>query len=390
MRIWVPVVLAVVVAGMTSASAAEVEKQRVAELSKPASDEIVFTAGGDAIWNRKMSATDAARAQGLLSVFKSSDVAFVNFEQVMADSGYPAPKPIALAAPSIVDEFANAGINLVSFANNHAMDFGISGMETTHRMLEGRGITHAGAGANLADALKTGLMEKKGLKIAFLAFMVTPNFPQLATPATERSPGVAPIHGAKIRLPDGKVVYAPWDEDLKRMEQAIAAARKLANYVVVSFHIHWGGPGEEVDATGKQLIAHTAIKAGADLILGHGPQVINGIELYEGKPIFYSLGNFTWQFDSARYDLFPDVQKGLKNVLDPKHFQGLAMRMTLTQSGKVKRIELLPIQMNDVGNPYLALGKEGEPMLNDVVSRSAPLNTTIEKRSWYAVVNVPQ
>lgn len=386
------VFLIAAIAGAASALGADdIGKQRIAELSKPAADEIVITAGGDTIWNRKMSPADEAQADTLFDLFRNSDIGFVNHEQILADHGYPAPKPIAKADPSIIDEFSRAGINLVSLANNHDMDFGIPGIETTRKTLDAHGIKYAGVGLTLDEALKPAILERKGVKIALLAFMVTPNFPDLTIPATEHGPGSAPIHGAKIRLPDGKVVFSPWDEDLKRMETAIAAARKEADIVLVSFHIHWGGAPQEVDATGKQLIAHAAIQAGADAVLGHGPQAINGMEIYQGKPIFYSLGTFFWQFDYERYDLFPDIQKAFKGLTgNPLHHQAVVLRMALSPKGKVKRIELLPIQLNDQGNPHLAFGQEGEPMLSQIQSLSQSLGTNVARKSWYAVVDVPK
>lgn len=391
MKVLRSVFLLAAIAGAGNAFGAEESaKQRIAELSKPASDEIVITAGGDTIWNRKLSPADEAQASSLFDLLRGSDVAFVNHEQILADHGYPAQKAIAKADPSIIDEVSRAGINLVSLANNHDMDFGIPGIETTRRTLDAHGIKYAGVGMDLDDALKPAIIEKKGLKIALLAFMVTPNFPDLTIPATEHGPGAAPIHGAKIRLPDGKVVFSPWEDDLKRMETAIASAKKEADVVLVSFHIHWGGPAQEVDPTGKQVIAHAAIKAGADAVLGHGPQAINGMEFYEGKPIFYSLGTFFWQFDYDRYDLFPDIQKAFKGLTgNPLHYQSLVMRMALSPKGQIRRIELLPIQLNDQGNPHLAFGKEGEPMLNQMQSLSQSLGTTITRKSWYAVAEVP-
>lgn len=167
-------------------------------------------------------------------------------------------------------------------------------------------------------------------------------------------------------------------------------ARNSATVVLVSLHIHWGGPREEVDATGKQLIARAAIKAGADAVLGHGPQVVNGIELYDGKPIFYSFGTFAWQFDLERYAMFPALTNTLARVVnDPEAYRGFVTRMTLGTDGKLRRIELLPLQLNKAGNPKLVFGKEGAPLLDKVEALSKPLGTQITRKDWYAVLDLP-
>jgi poly-gamma-glutamate capsule biosynthesis protein CapA/YwtB (metallophosphatase superfamily) len=115
------------------------------------------------------------------------------------------------------------------------------------------------------------------------------------------------------------------------------------------------------------------------------------MEIYQGKPIFYSLGTFFWQFDYERYDLFPDIQKAFKGLTgNPLHHQAVVLRMALSPKGKVKRIELLPIQLNDQGNPHLAFGQEGEPMLSQIQSLSQSLGTNVARKSWYAVVDVPK
>src|SRR5207253_4674070 len=119
-------------------------------------------------------------------------------------------------------------------------------------------------------------------------------------------------------------------DDLQALDEAIKAAPKTADVVAGSFHSHWGGLGE-IDATGKQLIAHTAIDAGADMILGHGPHVVNGIAFYKGKPIVYSMGNLAFQFPVAAYEFFPESMKTVKRLLgEEKVFQGMAVRMVLS------------------------------------------------------------
>ncbi len=361
---------------------------RVSELTQPAGDEVVLTAAGDAIWLDKFSDNKDARLQALFEVMRSSDISFINFEMVTANSGYPTIKEIAKSDPSIVKEFVWAGTDVVSLANNHMMDFGQNGLETTMRTLDEAGIKYSGAGLNLAGALQHTVVEKKGLKMALVSVMVSPTL-NIGTGAGEASPGVAWVRGTMVRRPDGTAALAPWDADLKAMEQAIKAARKDADMVAVSMHIHWGEL-DVVDPAGKQVVARAAIDAGADIILGHGPHVINGIEFYKAKPILYSIGNFAFQFKPAAYTFFPETLKIVQRLSsDPKLFESMIVRMVLSSKGQLRRMELLPVELTPDGIPHFVTGDKADAILTKARTLSDQLGTKVERKAWYAVVGTP-
>ncbi|MHB1205442.1 MAG: CapA family protein, partial [Rhodospirillaceae bacterium] len=275
-------------------------------------------------------------------------------------------------------------------ANNHMMDFGPSGLETTLKTLDTAGIKHAGAGATLAQALQPALIERKGLKIALLGFLVAPNITTLGTPATENTPGVAPVRGTRIRLLNGKAGFAPSDDDLNAMEAAIKEARKTADVVAVTMHIHWGDL-EAIDPEGKQLITRAAIDAGADIVLGHGPHVVNGIEFYKGKPIIYSMGNFAFQFDFGAYTFFPTSATTIKRLMgNERLFEAMMVRMILSPQGKFKRMELLPLGLTKDGDPHFVAGDGANSVLDRVKALSEPFGTAIKREAWYAVVDLPK
>jgi poly-gamma-glutamate synthesis protein (capsule biosynthesis protein) len=361
---------------------------KVAELGQPAADEIVLTAAGDAIWLDKFSDSKDARLQALFEVMRAGDISFINFEMVTADSGYPVIKEIAKSDPSIVKEFVWAGTDVVSLANNHLMDFGQSGLETTRRTLDEAGIKHSGAGLNLAEALRHTVVEKKGVKMALVSVMVSPTL-TIGTGAGEKSPGVAWVRGMSVRKPDGTTVIAPWDADLKAMEEAIKAARKDADLVAVSMHIHWGAL-DVIDPDGKQVIARAAVDAGADIILGHGPHVINGIEFYKSKPILYSIGNFAFQFKPEAYTFFPETLKIVQRLSgDPKLFESMIVRMVLSPEGRFRRMELLPIELTADGIPRFVTGEKADAILAKAKSLSDPFGTKVNRNGWYSVVELP-
>ncbi len=364
-------------------------RARVAELGQPAADEIVLTAAGDAIWLDKFSDNKDARLQALFEVMRAGDISFINFEMVTANSGYPTIKEIAKSDPSIVKEFVWAGTDVVSLANNHMMDFGPSGLATTRRNLDEAGIKYSGAGANLAEALQHTVVEKNGLKMALVSVMVSPTL-TIGTGAGENAPGVAWVRGTSVRRPDGTAVIAPWDADLKAMEAAIKAARKDADLVAVSMHIHWGGP-EVIDPDGKQVVARAAIDAGADIILGHGPHLINGIEFYKAKPILYSIGNFAFQFKPDAYTFFPDTLKIVQRLSsDPKLFESMIVRMVLSSQGRFRRMELLPVELTTDGIPHFVTGDKADAILAKAKALSDQLGTKVDRNGWYAVVELPR
>jgi hypothetical protein len=229
-------------------------------------------------------------------ILSAADIAFGNMEGPIVDTGEsekckpktpkadatptPTPTPDPSKTPEPIRCYAfrmptryakylkAAGFDVMSVANNHALDFGIAGRKSTIRTLEATGIKHAGA-----DRLKlsTAIVEAKGKKVAFVAFAhntVSPNV-----------------------------------NDLITARRLVMAAEKAADIVVVSFH--GGAEGSAYQNVPKQtevhfgekrgnlpLFARTVIDAGADLVIGHGPHVLRGMEIYKDRLIAYSLGNF--------------------------------------------------------------------------------------------------
>lgn len=165
-----------------------------------------------------------------------------------------------------------AGFDVLSLANNHIMDYGEQGLSDTIYYLEQEEIKHVGAGPDLAAALAPAEIDVDGFVIQFLAFSAIEPREYFAGPA---KPGTAP-------LDEGTVL------------SAIGRAKGKANLVVVS--LHWGAEAMAYPSSEQKRLAHKFVDAGADVILGHHPHVVQGVESYEGAVIAYSLGNFL--FDS--------------------------------------------------------------------------------------------
>ncbi len=202
---------------------------------------------------------------------KQADITMGNLEGPLGLSGKNTVKKkyTFLVNPSAALGLSHAGFNLLTLANNHTMDFGPKALQSTLRALDELGLKHAGAGINLAEAREPAWFELKGHKVAVLAYSLT--YPSEFW-ATNDNPGCAPAHADLMR------------EDIQ------AARAKGANLVIVC--CHWGQEKHTRLRYYQPELAHMAIDAGADAVVGHHPHIWQGLEVYKGKPIAYAIGNF--------------------------------------------------------------------------------------------------
>lgn len=219
-----------------------------------------------------------------------SDINFCNLEAPIIDKGRPiaGKENVYLSSyPSMAQALKQAGINLVSLANNHMLDYGWDAIAETIDRLNQVGIRHSGAGKNLTEARKPALIEKKGMKVGLLSYTTNLNLP-MGFIANETRPGLNPIRTSPFFLPDHVNI-----EDIKAMQEDIVKWHKETDFLAVS--CHWGvsDQGTETVARHQEAIGHYAIDAGADLVLGHHSHALQPVEIYKGKAIVYSLGNFS-------------------------------------------------------------------------------------------------
>ncbi|RKN84925.1 CapA family protein [Paenibacillus ginsengarvi] len=205
------------------------------------------------------------------SYLENADLTIANLETPITERGTKQIKDYAYrSSPQALPAFKEAGIDLVNLANNHILDYGTVGLLDTFDHLDKNGIRWFGAGHNASEAFKPVIVEKKGIKIAFLGLSkVVPT--QEWKAGTDR-PGVADTYALKVPL------------------EAIRNAKKEADLVVVV--AHWGIEQQDQPEKYQREFAREYIDAGADLIVGGHPHVLQGFEQYKGKWIAYSLGNF--------------------------------------------------------------------------------------------------
>ena len=254
--------------------------------------------------------------------------------------------------PVVCDALKEAGFHTVTLANNHAMDFGDEGMLQTLANLDRVGITPFGGGRDIANARKPAIIERDGVKVAFLAYcsVYTPG----SAPAGENKPGIVTIPvRTSYEIPAGilsnpgglpRVITTAHEADVEKMREEVKRAREIANIVVVNFHWgltqrgSWPSAGVPVEERPfyvlnyQEDLGRAAIDVGADLVVGHHPHRLQGVELYKGKLICYSVGNLT-----MGYTLGPNGGEDallVKGYIDPA-------------TKKLSKVNLIPIIVPD-------------------------------------------
>ena len=185
-------------------------------------------------------------------------------------------------APEWVSILQEMGVDGVTLANNHALDFGQEALLDTCEVLDQAGILHTGAGVNLAAAKEPVIMEKNGIRVGIIG--TTRVIPVAGWAAGNSHPGMLSTY-------DPTVVLAEIEE-----------LKEYCDFVVVM--VHWGIERDEKPQEYQRTLGKQYIDAGADLVVGSHPHVLQGIEFYDGKPIVYSLGNFVFGSSIPRTMLF--------------------------------------------------------------------------------------
>ena len=268
---------------------------------------ISFATTGDLIFWREVAdyidANGGASAMAnIADTLAQADVTISNLESPLSDNE---SEPVIdkdvyiIGRPSAIDSITNSGIDVVSLANNHIMDYTGPALKDTLAALDGAGILHAGAGMNEAQAETPAELEVNGASIAFFSWTdIVPDY----FVAFGDEPGVV---SARLNMKDA----------CKRVSEA------KATHDIVIVAMHWGVEYEDYISDYLQSEpAHQLVDAGADVILGNHPHVMEGVEFYKGSLIAYAHGNCVfWQkYDHTHESIvlnFDMTQDGIKNVV---------------------------------------------------------------------------
>ncbi len=412
---------------------------------------------GDAIITRRLSPYQEPAFLRMVELIRGADVAFTNLEMLFHDyEPYPMHESggtYMRAEPALLKELVWAGFDLVSLANNHTGDYGVEGMRLTRRYVEAEGLLGAGVGEELAEAREARFIETANGRVALVSVASTFTEHSVASKpraAVRGRPGLNPLRHRTVRvvtrdqlermralLRDMNVNAPATGDSLRVFNTQLAAgdaprvrtfpdaadvddiaavvrnASRLANFVLVTVHSHERGGTNAEPAEFLTAFARAMVDAGADLFVGHGPHVLRGIELYKGKPIIYSLGDFLFQNETVLrlpddnyrpYDL--DENAGVADFNDARYARGTrgfpaqreiwesVVAVARWRGDQLATLELHPItlgfgQPEPVrGRPMLADRELGRKIIGDLIERSRPFGTTIEWRDGVGVVTL--
>ncbi|MFX3633818.1 MAG: CapA family protein [Candidatus Pristimantibacillus sp.] len=236
----------------------------------------------------KIKGNDFPFTEALLYL-SEPDLTAANLEYPITKRGVPAEDKtyVFKGTPDALPALKNSGVDVVSLANNHTLDQGVDGLLDTMGYLDEAGIDHMGAGSNDTEAFAPKIREVRGIKIAYIGLSKV--VPTTTWKADKYNAGVAETY------------------DTTRAVAAIAKAKKEADIVVVM--VHWGIEKSDTPEKYQRDFAREYIDAGADLVIGSHPHVLQGFETYKGKWIAYSLGNFI-------FSVTPKGRSGETGVLD--------------------------------------------------------------------------
>lgn len=254
-----------------------------------------------------------------MDLYRQADVAMVNLENPLtrAETIRPGKEFNFKADPQSVQVLTEGGVDIVNLANNHTMDYEAPGLEETLQTLDQAGIHYVGAGRDIKEARRPEIIEVKGQRIAYLGY-----YDPESHAAADQVAGTNPLLEAQIA------------EDIR-------AIRNQVDWIIVNYH--WGAELADHPADWQRELAHFTIDQGADVVVGHHPHVLQGAEIYKGRPIAYSLGNFIFGGNS-RSDYDTAVLK-------------------VSLKGRKMKVEFLPVEVRQY-QPKVVKDERGDYILN--------------------------
>ena len=432
-----------------------------------ADEEFQMALMGDSIITRKLSVYEEPEYLRMIELIRSADIAFTNLETLFHDYE---PFPMAesggtwmRADPALAKELAWAGIDMVSRANNHTGDYGTPGMQLTTQYVEEAGIVQAGIGMSLAEAREAKFLETAKARVALISVassfkahmragksrdnvLARPGLNPLRYETTyvlpeadyerlrqiaetlgqftdqdgrptgtdEESPGEMEIFGRNFAIGDEAGIRMEADEDdVSEIATVVDNASRVADFTIVTIHAHEHAGRRGLPADFLPVFARAMIEAGADVFVGHGPHALRGIEIYQGKPIFYSLGDFIFQNETLlrlpsenyeAYDLGENAHvadfNDAKYEEDTTGFPAIpeiwesVIAMPTFKDRQLTELRLYPISLGYGsprqvrGRPLLADRELGKKIIADLQALSAPFGTKIEMRRGVGYVTL--
>lgn len=424
-----------------------------------------LAAVGDAIITRRIAPFENEgdpRFARMAQIIRGADAAFLNLEislfRLSEFKGWPEVENGGnweLGPPEAARDLQAMGFDLFNRANNHTTDYGVEGMRLTNQLLDEAGIVHAGSGMTLGQASRPGYFDTAKGRVALigLATTFTPmsragearddvmgrpglnalrvdrkysadpeTFRSLRTAATRLGVRVPEDSSAAFRLfgmliePGGsnRLVETVNPRDEARILREVRNAANMADYVIVNSHSHEPGNDSVVPPEWLRVFVKKCLDAGGTTFVVHGPHQVRGIEVYKGKPIFYSLGNFVFQNETIdpmpadHYEQFDLPDTALSSDLYDARFKGgtsgfpsspvwyeSIVAVPTFQGTQVSEIKLHPIELGQKaprsqrGTPRMADEATGRTIIERMTRLSADLGTTIRFENGVGIWRAP-
>lgn len=415
--------------------------------SRPVPENFSFFAAGDLLgpFGSSLPLEDPELVR-LGSIVRAADAAFANQEGNSFDiatyngslaaengGGYP------IHSLEVTRAFRDFGLDLISRANNHSADYGVEGLLASDIAMDAVGLTRAGTGASLEAARAPGYYQSPNGKAALVATASTfTRMSPAGAPArgVGARPGLSPLHVQPVRLVTasefaalrGIVLRQGWigyplpgktakefqygeeivrvakepgltyevsEKDVAELLGSVRQADSEAGFVAFSIHAHEtksGGGEDEVPPDFLRSLFHQAIDAGADAVVRHGPHAVHGIEIYKGRPIFYSLGS-----------LFFDLPRSLKVASDgpnqltlelPASWWEGAVATSKYERGSLRQIIVHPLIIDPQssarpGLPRIATGADAVRILSRIEAASRPFGTRLAIKDGVGIIDLP-
>ena len=322
--------------------------------------EITFCAVGDV---RILNNDPKFLLSHIKPTISAADILFCQLESAYSNRGSQQQGIAFRAPPGGAAGLKDAGFDVISTAGNHCMDFGPDALLDTLDALKENGLLSVGTGRNLDEARKPVIIDHDGTKIGFIAFN------SIMADGDWAEPDRAGCNAIRIYTQDGKFYSGETSkprrsdimasrEDIAAMVDSVKKLKAEADIAIVSFH--WGLSFSPIDLAPYQSeVGHAAIDAGADLVLGHHPHILKAVEEYKGKVIFYSIGNFAFDHNTAlsanAQALYPGYKvepgyEGYRFGVDSR--KTIIVRCSIADK-KIRKIAVLPTYINGKAQPQI-------------------------------------
>lgn len=302
---------------------AQISEGSLAKIQLTEDKTVTIILVGDIMLNRGVEYMIKTKGNGdfrfpflkIADYLKNADLVFGNLEGPISDKGTKVGSIYSFRAePEVIEGLSFAGFDILSLANNHCFDYGREALEDTFRRLKEAEIDYSGGGFNREETYSPVIKEIKGTKVGFLAYT---NLGPESWKSAERNSGIAWIN----------------EEDIEKIKEDIKSAKQKVDILIISLH-----SGEEYTPEPTQFqvkFSQAAIDAGADLVVGHHPHVVQKSDEYEDRWIFYSLGNFV--FDQS---------------FSEETMKGQILKVSI-KSGKMQEIIPIKIKLNNFFQPEI-------------------------------------